>query len=52
MKLIDVKQVKHATTENEVNKALKQGYKILKMAQNRIKTPECEDVKIQYCLGK
>ena len=52
MKLGDIKQVKHCVGEHEVNAALNAGFKIFKIAQKRFKTPETEEVAIQYCMGK
>jgi len=52
MKLSEIKKVKHAYTEEQINRHLKQGYHIFKIAQTRLKTPEVEEVRIQYCMGK
>lgn len=42
MKLEEVKHVKYATTEDEVNEYLAKGYKIIRCYQTRVKTFETE----------
>ena len=52
MKLSEIKKIKHCYKEDEINKALKEGYVTFKVAQIRLKTPEFEETRIQYCMGK
>lgn len=42
MKLEEIKHIKYATTEAEVNESLEKGYKIVRFYQTRIKTFETE----------
>jgi len=48
MKLDELKEIKEADNEEQVNKLLKQGFYIIKI----VKVRNVEDEKLVYCLGK
>ena len=51
MKLEDIKKVKMATTEKDVNEALKEGYRIIKILSTKICTAQAEQIQATFIMG-
>jgi len=51
MSLNEYTKIEQSSNTREVNMLLDKGFEIFKVAQSRLKTPEVEQVNIQYCLG-
>ena len=52
MKLSEIKEVKYAVTQNEVNQFLNEGYEILRIYSTKIKYPEIEEIKPLIMMAK
>ncbi len=52
MKLEDVKEIVQSSDIKEVNKALKDGYELLKIAPSRFKSNDYETTGQVYILGR
>ena len=52
MKLSDVKKLKECYSDEEANKYLDDNYEVLKIISSRNTTPDVEEVRPCYVLGK
>jgi hypothetical protein len=52
VKIEDISEIKQSAEPTQVNKWLKEGYKILRIFNSRVKTMETETTAPMYVLGK